>query len=266
YESTQRYAPPYEEGDVVLGGIPSETLRLTAADGVHVGAWLFTKPRAECAFVVVHGNGASRRHMMAPTEAALDLGCHALAVTVRAHGDSEGDTNDFGYSARLDVAAAVAALKARFPDARRVVFGSSLGAAAALFAAPELGDDVQGYLLESPYESLEVATRNRIAMLAPGALVTPILALLEVWSGAFLSVPMAEVAPARAAARMPDGARVVVLAGGADVHATPDEARHVTEAVPGGATLEVLPGVAHSRLWGPYEAVFRRHMAALAAP
>jgi pimeloyl-ACP methyl ester carboxylesterase len=265
YRSTRRHRPPYDEGQVTLQGVPSETLRLTAADGLQVGAWLFTQPAgAPCAFIVVHGNGSSRRGMQAAAETGLKIGCHLLAVTVRAHGDSEGESNDFGYSARLDVAAAVAEVARRFPDARRVVFGSSLGAAAALFAAPELGGGVQGYLLESPYEDLRVATRNRLAMQLPGALVEPTLALLALWSWAFLPVSMDDLAPVEAATRMPTSAEVVVLAGGEDRHATPEEARRVVAAIPGRATVVVLPGVGHSALWGRYAAVFQAHMARLA--
>ena len=51
--------------------------------------------------------------------------------------------------------AAVEFLKARKPDRPVVIMGTSLGAAAAVFAAGELGHRVAGYILESPYQDLK---------------------------------------------------------------------------------------------------------------
>ena len=53
------------------------------------------------------------------------LGWTVLPITVRAHGDSEGRRNDFGWSARHDVEAAVSYLEAR-TEAPIVVLGISL--------------------------------------------------------------------------------------------------------------------------------------------
>ena len=61
-----------------------------------------------------------------------------LAVTLRAHGDSTGEANDFGWSSRHDVAAGVKFLQQQCPGQPVYVVGRSLGAAAAIFAAQEL--------------------------------------------------------------------------------------------------------------------------------
>jgi hypothetical protein len=48
-----------------------------------------------------------------------------------------------------------------------VVLGTSLGSAAAVFAARELGERVQGYILESPYQDLKTAVWNRTEAYLP---------------------------------------------------------------------------------------------------
>src|SRR2546426_914446 len=48
-----------------------------------------------------------------------------------------------------------------------VVWGSSLGAAATIFAAKDLGHQVSGYILECPYQDLHTAVRNRTEIYLP---------------------------------------------------------------------------------------------------
>ena len=67
---------------------------------------------------------------------------NVLAITFRAHGDSTGQTHDFGWSERLDVIAAVRFLQEEFPQQPVYIQGRSLGAAAAIFAAGELKEEV----------------------------------------------------------------------------------------------------------------------------
>jgi alpha/beta superfamily hydrolase len=61
-----------------------------------------------------------------------------LAISLHAHGDSTGEINDVGWSARHDVTAAVAFLQRECPKQPVYIVGGSLGAAAAIFAAGEL--------------------------------------------------------------------------------------------------------------------------------
>ena len=87
------------------------------------------------------------------------LGAHDLT---RAHGDSTGEFDDAGYGARRDVCAAVEFLERRRPGRPVIVDGNSLGSAAAIFAAGELGHRVAAYILECPYQDLKIAVWNRI--------------------------------------------------------------------------------------------------------
>ncbi|MFN7696539.1 MAG: alpha/beta hydrolase [Deltaproteobacteria bacterium] len=119
-----------------------------------------------CAIVLVHGNGSSRSALLDEARSLRALGFSVLPITVRAHGDSEGHRNDFGWSAREDVATAVRYLESHRPASLAggrtiVVMGISLGAAASVFAAPALGARVRGYVLVGPYADLHLATSRR---------------------------------------------------------------------------------------------------------
>ena len=94
-------------------------------------------------------------------------GCTVLLVSLRAHGDSTGEFNDIGYSARQDVVTAIDFLETRRPAHPIVVHGTSMGAAAAVFASGELANRVHGYVLECPYADLKTAVWNRIENALP---------------------------------------------------------------------------------------------------
>ncbi len=245
---THRKSPKGPEIPTVLSGLSAEPLRLTATDGIETGAWLYLPPAPKCVVILAHGNGSRRQDLLGFSQVFIENGCAALPITLRAHGDSEGEINDFGYGARLDIQAAVKVAQERLPQAQIYVFGQSLGAAAALFAAPDLGEQVQGYLLESPYASLEIAVKHRLSMYLPQPLVGLGYQLLVMWAGRFLDVPIAEIAPVRAAAKVKTTAKFVVLAGRLDQRATLQEVRTVVDALPEGARLEIFEEAAHSEL------------------
>ncbi len=245
---TSRARPAFAEPAPEVSWGPLAEARLETADGERVGFWLAdappTAPSSAPTVLCLHCNGQSRR-MCLPLMGMLRAERFAVAaVTFRAHGDSSGATNDLGYGGRLDVLAAVGEIERRRPGRAVLVQGMSLGAAAAIFAAPELGSRVRGYVLECPYRDLDTAVGNRCDNALPRGLSD--LTHLGLRLVAPLVLAHADrVSPAQAAARMPAGARVLVIAGGRDRHARPEEARAVAEAVPGGARVEVFEDAGH---------------------
>lgn len=96
-----------------------EAFQLDSGDGERVGAWCIDGRIDKPPVLLLHGNGGCRSECLSEAELAASGGHPVLLLTVRAHGDSTGDRNDFGFSARREVAAAVAWLDARYPAARR---------------------------------------------------------------------------------------------------------------------------------------------------
>src|SRR5262245_31838163 len=82
-----------------------ESHRLKTRDGHELGAWLVAGPADGPSVLLLHGHGGSRGKCLDRAEVLRAEGCSVLLVTLRAHGDSTGQFNDIGYSARLDVVA-----------------------------------------------------------------------------------------------------------------------------------------------------------------
>jgi alpha-beta hydrolase superfamily lysophospholipase len=224
-----------------------EEHRIRTRDGETLGCWLYRGLAERPAVVVLHGNRGCRRDGLPAAEFFAQKGCTVLLVTLRAHGDSTGDVNDFGYSARHDVVAAVEFLKKERPGLPVVIHGTSLGAAAAIFAAGELGEHVSGYMLESPYRDLHRAVRNRTALYLP-----PILDRVA-YAGVALTGPWIlpdadRIAPIDHVDDIPHSVPVVFLSGTMDKRACPCEAQEMCDRIAGHARLALFEGADHGCL------------------
>jgi alpha-beta hydrolase superfamily lysophospholipase len=225
----------------------TQELRLTTSDHEDIGAW-FVEGRAEEPIVVLlHGLGGSRSALVSRMRLLAGTGCGLLAVTLRAHGDSSGDTVDVGWSARAVVTAAVEWIGAHHPARRIVVDGTSMGAAAAMFAARELGERVSGYVLECPYSDLCTAVKNRLELALPPVLDSVAWAGLRTVAPVFLP-DMDRIRPIDAASSIPLATPVLILSSKADRHARPDEARAIFERLRDHAEILWFDDAAHDRL------------------
>jgi uncharacterized protein len=237
----------HRAGPIVVEQIPAiawgkiEPLRLTTADGEQLGAWFIDGRAEQPVVVVLHDNGACRSTSLAPAELAASVGCAVLTITLRAHGDSTGEMNDFGFSARHDVAAAVDWIEKNKPGRHIVVFGQSLGAAAAIFAAQELGTQVSGYILESPFRDLRSAVWRRLQMRLPPVLDETAYAGLLAVSPLVIS-DLDRISPLNAISAIPASVPVLVLAGNADRRVPVEESRAIAERISNHARLVVIDG------------------------
>src|SRR4051794_32371131 len=228
---TRRDRPPFPEPVPAVTWGKFESVRLKTRDGLDLGAWLVRGAEDEAPSVLLlHGNGASRSARLGRASIWASQGLSVLLVSLRAHGDSSGEFNDIGYGARNDVLAAVDFLSRRRPGRPVIIHGTSLGAAAATFASRHLARRVAGYLLESPYQDLKIAVRNRTEISLP-----PVLDWIA-YRGLLLVAPLIlpeleKIAPVKAIAGIPAGVPVLILAGGEDRNARPEEARALFERV-----------------------------------
>jgi pimeloyl-ACP methyl ester carboxylesterase len=251
YRMTRRASPVYDEPVPVLSWGQVESFRLRTTDGQELGAWFVEgRPRSSRhlpAVLLLHGDGANRQACLPQAELLAEAGCPVLLVTLRAHGDSTGTFNDFGYSARHDVVAAVTWLEQKQPGRPIVVWGISLGAAAAVFAAAELGERVRGLILECLYQDLRTAARNRMELALPRPLDTIAYTGLLVVSPLVLG-NVDNISPLAASAGIPEDVPVLILAGGADRHARPEEARAIFQRLESHAQLVIIEGAGHMGL------------------
>jgi pimeloyl-ACP methyl ester carboxylesterase len=241
---TRRPHAPFPEPAPIVAWGTLEEHRLRTSDGETLGAWFHRGAPSGPSVVVLHGNRGCRGNGLPVAEFFARQGCAVLLVSLRAHGDSTGEVNDIGYSARHDVVAAVEFLLRERPDRPVIVDGTSMGAAAAIFAAAELGERVAGYVLESPYRDLHQALRNRTVLYLP-----PILDHIA-YTGVSLVGPLVlpevnRIAPIDHVTDIPPSVPVLFLSGTKDDRALPSEARELCDRIADHARLVLFEGAGH---------------------
>jgi pimeloyl-ACP methyl ester carboxylesterase len=247
YRLTRRPRAWFAEPAPTVAWARLEEHQLHTSDGETLGAWFHRTTGDGPTVLVLHGSGGSRHNSLRAAEFFVGQGCAVLLVSLRSHGDSTGEINDFGYSAEQDVVAAVAFLEKHRPGRPIIVNGTSMGSAAAIFASAELGERVAGYILESPYRDLHHAVRNRTALYLPPVLDH--VAYLGVALVGPLVLPDAErIAPIDHVTGIPPTVPAVFLCGTEDRRATPAEAQALCDRIGDHARLVLFQGAGHGCL------------------
>ena len=247
YRLTRRHDPRFVEPAPGPGWERLESHRIATRDGEQIGAWFADGRDDAPSVLVLHGHKGRRRNSLGRAEILAKQGYAVMMVTLRAHGDSTGHYDDVGFGARHDVVAAVDFLEARRPGRPVIVDGNSMGAAAAVFAARELGHRVRGYILESPYQNLKTAVWNRTELALPPVLNLAAYAGLNLVSPLLLP-HLDEISPLKAIVGIPGDVPVLILAGESDRLARPAEARALHGRVASHGRLVFFPGAEHGDL------------------
>jgi alpha-beta hydrolase superfamily lysophospholipase len=246
---THRARPLYAEPVPARGAGRVREEVVATRDGQRLGAWFLPRASPRAAVLVLHGSGGSRSDMLDLALWLSDQGLAVLVPSLRAHGDSTGDSNDFGWSSREDVLACVGDLEVRAPGVPIVVYGCSLGAVAAIYAARELGPRVAGYALEAPYRDVRSATRHRLRLFLPPVLDQLAFAGLVLLAPSMLEPDLDLLAPIDHVAGIPAATPVVFLSGTADVHAPTAEVEEIRARCGARAAMVLFPGADHRSLW-----------------
>jgi len=251
---TGRPRPPFEEPVPASEVGRFEVLRIPTRDGEELGAWFADSPDREAedgsaervAVLLLHGYSGSRTWALPRMQAYVAHGHPILSLTLRAHGDSTGERVDYGLSSSNDVIAGIEFLEARLPGRPILIHGFSMGSAAAVFAAAELGDRIFAYVLDSPFETISIATRNRTRRV----LIQPLadIAWLALVAAAPLRLDIDELRLIDTVRDIPGNTPVLVLSGELDTHALPSEARAIAAAIGTNAKVVSIPGATHDRL------------------
>jgi pimeloyl-ACP methyl ester carboxylesterase len=112
------------------------------------------------AIVLLHGRGANRLALVQRAKLLFNAGYSVVLFDLSGHGESGGSVQGFGYSESQDAVRIMAFARQRFPGERLGAVGSSLGAAAFVFAAQQAPADA--YVLEQLYASLRETTAWRM--------------------------------------------------------------------------------------------------------
>ncbi len=224
-------------------------VRLTAADGVTLDAWLFTRGRpARGTVIVTHGSGASRDHAMPYAAFLLDADFDVLAPDARGHGTSGGFPT-YGIREADDMRRWAEWVR-RTPGACVYALGASMGAAHVLLA--EAGRPTFCAIVsDAAFATFLEAGLDRIARPLRLGDIGRWLGRPAAYAGigyvrARYGVNLLEAAPAAAIGRI--RAPLLLIHGDDDRDTPVYHARALAVAQP-AATLWIVPGAAHSASW-----------------
>ena len=236
------------------------------ADGVRLAGWVVSPPNPLGTVALFHGLRGDREQALSRLALLTAAGYRCVAFDHRGHGASDGRLTSFGYYEGRDVQAVRTLIDNRWPGQPTVALGLSMGAAATCFAAAQ-GARFDAFILESLYPRLANAFSNRVGCGYPawfGQFRAGVIWITELRLG----VKLEQVAPVDIMPQLAL-APVLILTGGDDPHAPPDEVAELHHQCPSTSEFHVIPGADHSNVCevgGPhYEALvvdfLRRHLA-----
>jgi fermentation-respiration switch protein FrsA (DUF1100 family) len=144
------YFPDTTHTAPAQAGLPqAEEVHLTSSDGEKLIAW-HVAPRAEKPVVIYfQGNAGALDLRVGRFQWLIEDGTGLLALGYRGYGGSSGSPSEAGLI--RDAVAAYDFAAARYPPARLVLWGESLGTAVAIALATE--HKVGGLILDAPFTS-----------------------------------------------------------------------------------------------------------------
>ncbi|WP_353641895.1 alpha/beta fold hydrolase [Mesorhizobium sp. WSM2239] len=138
---------------------PLETVALADLARPELSGWVAERPGSCAVVVLLHGRGASKADMVARAKLLFAFGYSVALFDLSGHGESAGTMRGFGYAEAEDVHRILTFAKGRFDGQRIGAVGSSLGAAALVFAADK--EPADAYVLEQLYATLIETTALR---------------------------------------------------------------------------------------------------------
>ena len=135
--------------------IAFQEAQFISADGVKLSGWYLPRENSPATIIYCHGLFRSRLEMLERAEAFDQLGYAGLLMDFRGHGNSSAAMTSMGYLERLDIIGAVHYLRDSLHiQTPIVVYGVSMGAAAALLAAAE-EPQIAGLIIDSSFLSFD---------------------------------------------------------------------------------------------------------------
>ncbi len=225
--------------------LPFETRMIGLANGEQLEAWYVPQPQPRGIALMFVGYAGVKEGALTPAAKLYQWGYSSLLIDFRGAGGSSRSDQTLGIREAEDVAAAFGYARTQWPELPVVLYGVSMGGAAALRAAAEAGVQPDGMILEAVFDTLLATTRHRFdAIGLPGS---PASELLLFWGGIQLGVNPFAHNPVGYAAAVETP--VLLMYGEQDPWILPTEREALAAALRGPVELVSFPGQGHG---GPY--------------
>ncbi len=136
-------------------GIIGEKVLLITEDNLKIASYKVEAKNPRGVVIFVSGiHNPSVTAFYGHAKMLQENGFGSILVEMRAHGESEGDVICLGYKEYLDVKAAVLHIENNYGDIPIIVYGLSMGGAAAINSIGEI-EEIDGLISMSAYSSFE---------------------------------------------------------------------------------------------------------------
>jgi len=261
------YPDPNDGKTPISYGMQFDWVEFRSNDGIQLKGWYVPaqgEPRGT--MVYCHGLNRTRIEMLPMAAFGHELGYDGLLFDFRHQGSSGGEVTTLGYRERFDVIGAVRyALEQRRAKRPVIVWGVSMGAAAALMAAAE-SPDIAAVISDSSFLSLSDTVRHhwRLFFHLPTFPIADEVLYLLAWRGGFRP---SEFDLVKAVTRIGDRP-ILFVALANDRRMPPSIAQDLfAHAISSRKALIVLPGQRHGEAFNldreQYEAAVRQFVASL---
>ncbi|GIW81124.1 MAG: hypothetical protein KatS3mg105_2931 [Gemmatales bacterium] len=141
--------------------LPWKALQIKTDDGVPLAGWIVEPKTPRGTVALFHGMAKNREHMLGRIGMFTAAGYRCVAFDHRAHGESGGNVNSFGFFEARDVRAVLGYIRRFWPDQPVSALGVSMGAAALCYAADAVRS-CQAVILESCYYDIARTFNHRL--------------------------------------------------------------------------------------------------------
>jgi len=136
-------------------GMPQEVTEFQdVGTGKLLRGWWVPHENPSVVMIFCHGYMMNRAEMAPFAPRFKDYPVASLFFDFPAHGSSQGRKSGFGFRERTAVVSAVGEAKKRYPNAKIVLVGSSMGSSAIAMAMSEDPNLADGLILDSCYDKL----------------------------------------------------------------------------------------------------------------
>lgn len=224
--------------------VPQEDVEFHTEDGIRLRGWWLPAAGAKTVAILAHGYLMNRSELSPLAIRLWEKGMNSLVFDLRAHGKSGGRRSGFGVAEAADIEAAIRFVRDRYPEAKVVLIGSSMGAVASALACGRRRESADALILDCAYSRLWVATLGWWRFVG-GRFLQVVFAPTLIVGMAFSGCNPFRVDVARAlkgAGEIP----VLLLHGDSDTLAPPSEAVRNQAACQGPTQLVWLAGQGHA--------------------
>ncbi len=206
--------------------------------------WFLSAEAPKACMLLMHSIRSNRRQMLSRAQFLRDAGYSSFLIDLYAHGETQGEAITYGYKEASSARSAVAFLYSVKECPKVVSLGYSLGGAASLLGEEPI--NVDAYILEAVYPTIEDALRNRLEM-HMGIIGQKLSPLLYQQIPLRLGISLASLQPQDAIKNIKSP--VLIIHGTEDKHTTLKEAQQLYENAPAPKEFFPMQGAAHVNLY-----------------